>query len=172
MACDCELYTCLDTAPSIVQCGEDIVVLLMATQTGTWTMAVEFNGRQNGYSIDAVQGEYLQLPNVFNEQYKHTIRFYNTSGALVNDTCYTLNAGQIMRNGTYSSPAASGGFSYMDIEAESGATLTLPAGVTAIIIFDGQQSYTQSQFTQVNNIVTMTNGTMFYEGQLITILYI
>ena len=173
MSCNCLDYTCIQLAPSIIQCGDNILTLLMADASGTWVMSYEFNGRWFGQNITVVSGEYIELPPVFNEQYTHTIKFYKTDGSLFNDTCYTLDTAQIM--GISGSPIvpSSGGFNYATIEYEapSGDDIVFALG-TPIVIFDGSQSYTQGQFTYAAGVITMTNGVIFTQGQIITILYV
>lgn len=95
MSCNCETYSCLNVAPTVETCPDAFVVDLVATETGAWIMQYEFNGRWINKSIDVIENVQLSLPNVFNELYKHTIRFYNTDGELVNDTCYTLNTSKV-----------------------------------------------------------------------------
>lgn len=175
MACNCTTYTCLELAPRIVQCDELILTTLVASQTGTWLMKYEFNGSWFGEEIDVTTGQYIELPFVFNENYNHTIEFYNTSDTLFNDTCYTLDTSKILGSPSTSSatsPSSGGGFAYDTVSAEDGDSVTMNAIGTAILLFDGNQSYTQSMFTQVGAVITMTNGVVFYDGQQVTILYV
>lgn len=172
MSCDCETYTCLELAPNVVQCGDDILTLLMANATGTWLMSYEFNGRWYGENIEVTNGEYIELPPVFNEQYDHKIKFYTAAGALFGDTCYTLDTSLLMGSvsGGATSPS-SGGMTYANVTAEEGTTIDFTLG-TPIVIYDGNQSYIQGQFTYSNGVITMTNGVSFYDGQPLTILYV
>lgn len=175
MACNCTTYTCLELAPRIVQCDELILTTLVANQTGTWLMKYEFNGSWFGEEIDVTTGQYIELPFVFNENYNHTIEFYNTSDTLFNDTCYTLDTSKILGSPSTSSatsPSSGGGFAYDTVTAEAGDSVTMNAIGTAILLFDGNQSYTADKFTQVGAVITMTNGVLFYDGQQVTILYV
>lgn len=154
-----------------MQCGESIVTLLQANQTGTWLMKYEFNGNWFGVEIDVTNGQLIELPFVFNENYNHTIEFYNNSDALFNDTCYTLDTSKIVGTPSATSPSSSSGFSYDIVTAEAGDELEMNVAGNAILLFDGNQSYTQDKFTQSGTTITMTDGTTFYDGQRITILY-
>jgi hypothetical protein len=171
MACDCETYTCLEPSPAIVQCGEDISVLLAATETATWLMSVEFNGRWRGVQIDVVNTELLELPNVFNEDYTHTIKFYTAGGALVNDTCYTFNSASVIGTASgVTSPSSSSGLQYATVVADAdGDSFDFALG-TPIVIITSNQSYDEG-WTYDGATVTWTNGNTVYDGQRLTILY-
>jgi hypothetical protein len=170
MACDCEEYLCLEAAPAVVQCGDDITVLLAASATGTWLMSVEFNGRWRGTSIDVVSSELLELPNVFNENYTHKIKFYTAAGALVNDTCYEFNSASVIGTVSPSSPSSSSGLQYATVIADAdGDSFDFALG-TPIVIITSSQSYDEG-WTYDGVAVTWTNGNTVYDGQRLTILY-
>lgn len=137
-------------------------------------MKYEFNGSWFGEEIEVTSGQYIEIPFVFNESYSHTIEFYNTSDTLFNDTCYTLDTSKIIGTPgiSTSSPSSSSGFAYDTVAAEDGDSVTMTAIGTAILLFDGNQSYTADKFTQVGTLITMINGVTFYDGQQVTILYV
>jgi hypothetical protein len=169
MSCDCEEYVCLEPAPAIVQCGDDITVLLAATETATWLMSVEFNGRWRGVMIDVVNTELLELPNVFNENYTHTIKFYTAAGALVNDTCYEFNSASVIGTAAATSPSSSSGLQYATITAEAGTEIGFTLG-TPIVIITSSQSYDDG-WTYDGAVIAWTNGNVMYDGQKVTVLY-
>lgn len=170
MSCNCLEYTCLEPSPAITQCGDNIMVLLAATETGTWLMSVEFNGRWTGTSIDVTDTELLELPNVFNEDYTHTIKFYTAAGALVNDTCYTFNTASIIGSASPSSPAQPSGLQYATLTADAnGDSIDFSLGTPIVVITSGQ-SYDDG-FTWDGSSIVWQNGNTFYDGQKVTILY-
>lgn len=171
MACDCENNACLELAPRVLQCGENIVTLLAADETNTWLMSYEFNGRWFSENIDVVDGEFVELPFVFNEQYSHLLKFYKADGSLFNDTCYTLDTSLLMGSLSSSSSPSSSGFAYANAIGNGTAEVDFVLG-TPIVVFDGTQSYIQGQFTYAAGVITMTNGVVFYDGQPLTILYV
>jgi hypothetical protein len=171
MSCDCESYTCLEPSPAIVQCGEDISVLLAANETATWLMSVEFNGRWRGVQIEVVNTELLELPNVFNENYTHKIKFYTAGGALVNDTCYEFNSASIIGTASgVTSPSSSSGLQYATVTADAnGDSIDFSLGTPIVVITSGQ-SYDDG-FTWNGSTIVWTNGNTFYNGQKVTVLY-
>lgn len=171
MACDCTTYECLNTVINLNQCRETIELVLEADETGSWIYSYEFNERWFGGSVDVVDGENIELPYTFNEHYVHKIKFFKTDGNLLNDTCYTLDTSKIV--GSYSTPTASVQENIFNITVSIGNTFSSSKinGIPVMVVFDGNQSYNRQpdNFTQVGNTVTMTNGVVFYEGQIITV---
>lgn len=88
MACNCETYSCLDV--DFDPCSDGVELPLVADETGTWTVLIEFNGTWVRLSIEVEDGENIVIPNVLNEFYVHTIRLLNTEKELFNDVCYKL----------------------------------------------------------------------------------
>lgn len=172
MSCNCENNACLELAPLILQCGGDIVTLVMSDFTGNVTMSYEFNGRWFGEILPVVSGEVIEIPNVFNESYTHLVKFYKTDTDIINDTCYSLDTSLLMgmSEGNVSSPSDSG-FNYANATGNGTNEVPFLSG-TPIVIFDGNQSYIQGQFTFSAGVITMTNGVVFYDGQPLTILYV
>lgn len=175
MACDCELYECLPVAPNILQCGDDIATTLLADESGIWTMAYEFNNSWFAQSISVTNNEIIELPNVFNENYNHTIKLYKTDGSLFDDTCFVLDSGSLLMSRTVTSPSSSGGAgNYITVEVEAdGSTFEVPAGLTVWLIFPGNQGYVRNvDFTQSGTTITMTNGAYFTAGQQLLLMYL
>ncbi len=94
MSCNCLTYQCLgiDFNP----CSNGVQLPIIADETGSWSVLVEFNGTWIRLSLEVTEGEPIVLPNVLNERYVHTIRLLNSDRELFNDTCYKLMTG----NGT------------------------------------------------------------------------
>lgn len=173
MACDCEVYECLPVAPNILQCGDDIVTTLIADDTAIWTMAYEFNGSWLAESISVTQSQIIELPNVFNERYNHTIKLYTQEGVLFDETCFILDSSQLLRSGTGVTSPSSGTGNYATVTAEAGDTLTIPAGRTVWLIFPNTQGLVRNTtFTQSGTTITMINGDTFYDGQQILYMYL
>lgn len=173
MSCNCENNACLEVAPNIIQCGEDIVTLVMSDYTGSVSMSYEFNGRWFGEIISVVSGQFIEIPNVFNESYTHLVKFYKTNTDIINDTCYSLDTSLLMgvNTGNPSSPSSAGVFHYDNILGNGTDTIPFVGG-TPIVIFDGNQSYIQGQFNYVAGEIIFTNGVIPYDGQPLTILYV
>lgn len=171
MSCNCENNACLELAPNILQCGEDIVTLIMSDYTGNVTMSYEFNGRWIGEVIPVTLGQFIEIPNVFNESYTHLVKFYKTNTTIINDTCYSLDTSLLMGEVSGISSPSSSGFAYANATGNGTDTIPFTLG-TPIIVFDGNQSFIQGQFDYINGEIVMTNGTTFYDGQPLTILYV
>lgn len=177
MACNCLTYECLDVVQQFEDCLSIITLDLEAEETGTIKWQYEFNGRWKGGTVDIVEGENIVLPWVFNEHYTHTINFYNTDGTK-QDICYKLDTRKIA--GSYTDNGGGGtSTKYLNITltdemlSDDGATVTnsLISGRSILLIADGNQIYNRGSFTQAGNSFTMTNGTSYYAGQLITLLF-
>lgn len=171
MSCKCETYTCVSVVPNYEDCLETIELDLAASNTGVYQWEWEFNGKWFGGTVNVTDGENIELPWVFNEFYVHAIRLlYN--GDLVGDTCYLLDTSSIA--GSFTTPSGGGSAgNYLTFEAIDGDTQTNAdiAGRTIILISDGSQIYNVSQFTQNGNSFVMTNGVLFYAGQVLTLIF-
>ena len=179
MACNCLTYTCLDVIQQYNNCPEFLTLRLVAPATGTYSWQYEFNGMWKGGTIDTTISENIVLPYVFNERYVHTIKFYDTDGTLLNDTCYKLDTSQIA--GTYTTPVV-GESNYLNVTITAGmlslndeqqqvVTIEAIDGRTIIFVADGNQLYNVASFTQDGNAFTLINGAVFYVGQVITLLF-
>lgn len=158
MPCNCPSYTCLQIAPNVLQCGDDIVTMLLADATGTWLMRYEFNNRWYGENIDLTDGEVIEIPYVFNEFYTHTIQFYRPDQTLYEDTCFTLDTRQLMGI----APASSGGGGDSGVKmgtveiTEYTSTFEVPARRTVWVIFPGNQGLGRyTDFTQSGTTITL-----------------
>lgn len=86
MACGCETYNCVDVW--VNPCNTGTFLGIEATETGTYTALVEFNGNYKKLGIQADEGdEMVILTSVLNEQYTHELRLTSPSGV---QTCYKL----------------------------------------------------------------------------------
>lgn len=93
MSCACTTYECLDVDYN--PCSEGVLLPLVANQTGTWILMVEFNDLWMWYDIAVELGEDIVIPTrALNEQYTHTIRLRDSLGDIFNDTCYKLKTQQ------------------------------------------------------------------------------
>lgn len=169
MACDCTIYECLETVINLADCPDEIELVLEADETGVWIFSYEFNGRWFGGSIDVVDEENITVPFVFNEHYIHLIKFFKADGSLLNDTCYKLDTSKIVGNYTTATVTEENIF---NVTVSAGNTFTSSKinGRAVMIVDDGQQAYNNTTFTQSGNTGTMTNGAVFYEGQIITLI--
>jgi hypothetical protein len=138
-------------------------------------MKYEFNGRWFGREISVTNAQVVELPSVFNEQYVHTVQFYNSAAELVNSMCYTLDTAAIATVATLS-PLQPGGNTgmYMTVEVESdGVDVEVPAGRTVWLIFMGNQAWVRDvDFTQSGTTITIINGSTVLAGQILLMMYL
>lgn len=178
MSCNCEAYACLEVLREYDNCREFLTVVLPSPVTGTIQWEYEFNGMWKGGNIDVTEGQNIVLPWVFNEYYVHDIKFY-VNGELLNDTCYRLDTSKIP--GSYATPATTESKSLnvtltadmLSFDDEGNQVVTMPAigSRTILLIADGNQIYNIASFSQSGTSFTMTNGAVFYAGQIITLLF-
>jgi len=179
MACDCTTYTCLEVVQNFSDCPDTVeldlaVPSLDPAESYVWTFLYEFNGIWKGGSIDVTTGENIEFPWVFNENYIHLIKIYEADGTLFNDTCYKLDTSKIA--GNYTEPTDLREEYVFNVTVSAGSTFSSSKinGRNVMVVYDGNQSYNRQpdNFTQPSgsNTVTMTNGVVFYEGQIITVI--
>lgn len=171
MSCNCETYTCLPVAPALLQCGDNILTSLLAESTTNYIMQYEFNGMWKGVEISVAQGEPIEIPNIFNEQYTHLVKFIKPDGDLYENTCYKLDTSKLTYEaGASSSPYTPSGFSYTTVTVtEDGVIIPFVLG-QPVVVMDGTQGYI-SGFTWDGAEIEMTNGVLVHDGQTIGIFY-
>lgn len=87
MSCNCQVTTCINlrSNPCLAYCELDII----ATESGIWSASIEFSGAWIDFTFEVAAGKKIVIPNtIINEQYKHTLAIYDSSGNLFNNTCY------------------------------------------------------------------------------------
>lgn len=177
MACNCTVYDCLPVAPVIMQCGSSITTLLLADATETWKVKYEFNGLQKGFTISVVNNTPIVLPNNFNEFYNHVVEFIRADNTVYEETCFTLNTADLILNvgsvvNEPSAPLLPMTFTVEEIAAD-GAQFTVPSGITVWAIFPGNQGWGRNEdFTQLGNVITITNGSTVSVGQSLLLFYV
>lgn len=90
MPCECENTECLEVV--IDRCEEDITLPLLADETETWRVVIEFNGISISNYVEVTDGESIVIPNNLNENYRHTLKIYDADDNLFNDTCYIIHS--------------------------------------------------------------------------------
>lgn len=89
MACTECLGTPVCLEAYVNPCSTGTYIGLVATETGTWTMRLEFNGVWKYFGVEVVEGEEIAiLTSLLNEKYVHQLKVYNTANELVD--CYKL----------------------------------------------------------------------------------
>ncbi len=88
MNCDCSTTTCIEL--TVLPCATTVALPLTATETGTWTAALEFAGTVQRFPVGVTITQPIVVPNHFNEAGTHTLRLYKNAGALFAGTCYTI----------------------------------------------------------------------------------
>lgn len=154
MPCECTIYECLNVLSS--NCDE-IVLDLVADETGIWTMRYEFDEFWFQRDIDVTSGDPILIPNVFNEKYKHTIEFYDVEGEKFNDTCYTLDTSRLpLNSGSGNVPTPSNAVDYLAYIVVSGTPsdglVDIGNGVMGKEIAEGTESFTDSRL--IGKLVT------------------
>lgn len=173
MACDCETYVCLSTVPDFSDCPDTIELVLEATETATWIWEWEFNGKWFGGYIDVTNGENIELPFVFNENYIHQIKFTKADGTLFNDTCYKLDTSTIAGNYTAASSGTSSEYIIEVTIAADGSAFTsslIASRTVMVIITNGTSKIRTADFTQSSNTITFVNGDTVVIGQKATLI--
>lgn len=87
MSCDCETYIvkCVEVNP----CNTGSYIGIDATETGTWTGKIYFNGAVKKFGVEVTEGEEIAiLTSLLNENYVHEFKLYDTVNDLVG--CYKL----------------------------------------------------------------------------------
>lgn len=174
MPCDCTTYACLNTVINLTDCPDEIELVFPATETGSWIFSYEFNGVWKGESIDVVDTENVVLPWVFNENYIHVIKFFDSEGDLLNDTCYKLDTSKIVGNYTTAATVTEENIFNVTVGAGSTFSSSKINGRPVMVVLDGNQSYNRQpdNFTQADgsNTVVMVNGVSWLAGTVITVI--
>jgi hypothetical protein len=160
MSCDCLEYICLDVIYN--PCSEGAELAIEATETGTWSADLYFNGVPTQFSFGVTQGENIVIPTEFlNEYYTHEFRLYNGAGTLL--ACYQLKARYSNNAGEFTPiPPTPDGLQAKTFTG-NGTDTQVFTGVGHIIeITIPNQIYTESDFVQTGESVTMDDGVTFY----------
>lgn len=119
MSCECTgTPICLEAWVNV--CNVGTLIGLEATQTGTWTMRLEFNGAWTYFGVEVEEGEEIAiLTSLLNENYVHQLRVYNVTGGLVG--CYKLKTYySASASGAPVPPVASGSWDWITLEVAGG----------------------------------------------------
>lgn len=132
---------------------------------------VEFNGSNLRRVVAVTNGEPITVPNIFNLDYTHSIKFYTPAGAVLNDTCYKLHTMPTIFPNASDTVDASPAPVNVTADADS-ATLTSSEmeDKTVIAFLTDQQSY-NTNFTQTGDELTRTDGGSFSDGQTVTLIF-
>lgn len=92
MPCPCSSYVRIANDP----CANPLVLQeVVADATETWRAEIEFNGlKKCEVTMEVVDGQPVQLPNVLNEVYTHEMRIFRADGSQVG--CYWIG-GPVIR---------------------------------------------------------------------------
>lgn len=73
-------------------CSNYIQLPIRATETGVWTLIIEFDNQLFRKAIDVANNEFIVVQrDVFNENFVHRLWIYKTNGTLFNDgNCYHI----------------------------------------------------------------------------------
>lgn len=160
MACECTSFECLEAIFN--PCSEGVELAIEATETGTWSADLYFNGVPTQFSFGVTYGENIIIPTEFlNEYYTHEFRLYNGAGTLVG--CYHLKSRMVSNAGEFTPiPPYSDQPSAKTFDGNGTDTQTFSGiGDPIFRISIGNQVYLQ-EFTQVGETIIMDDGVLFY----------
>lgn len=109
------------------------------------------------------------------ENMEQPVRFFEIADAPpLNAMSYFIGVGADNKDYKFTPAQLAAYFAPFDVVAEAGDTVTLPvaySGRRIIQINDGAQMLNSSRFSQPlgDDTATMTDGTTFYDGQILTI---
>lgn len=173
MSCECENIECLRV--SVSPCATGVSTGLTASETGSWTGIIEFNGIETTFSFTVISGQDIIIPNSnINENYRHLLRLYNSRGILFNGTCYTLNT--FINNISPVAFPAYEIFEYHVTIAGNSITNTHFGDGEILLLVTDAQDYNTAFFTQSGATITSKNDgddnplLSFYVGQTITVI--
>lgn len=72
-------------------CDQQIKTGLTANVTGNWKYQAEFAGALIQGDFEATAGEEIIIDNVFNENYVTNIKFFDPSGVIFENKCYSFS---------------------------------------------------------------------------------
>lgn len=173
MACGCDNITCIEVFFN--PCGEGAELPIEANETGTWTIRIEFNGFWKASSFGVTDNENIVIPvELLNENYKHTAKIYDSTGLLVNDTCYTIKSIALMDSPDYPViPPTDCCPIDVDITID-GSSFTdsrLEGKLVAYITYNGQ-SYNSPFWSKPEASDTLTSTMLsFVSGDIVTVTF-
>lgn len=87
MACNCELYDCLEV--KVNGCAD--ILIPIELPLGIYNFEFEFSGSIFTSTVDvSIIGAAVLPANALNENYTYTLKIFDEANNLVNNTCYTL----------------------------------------------------------------------------------
>lgn len=169
MACDCETVTnvCIFVNP----CNDGTGIGITATETGTYTARLEFNGVYRQFGVQATEGEEISiLTSLLNESYTHKLTLISPT----NETnCYTLSTSIGLGVSGYPTPSTTDNmwqwYSIEDISGNDVESDYLKGEVSPIIWVNGQDI----DWAEQGIIHTAATGTLNFvavggiEGKLV-----
>jgi len=166
MGCICESYQCLTIRYNPCSAGAQLNIV--ATETGIWSAQVEFNGVWFDQQFEVVDGEKIVVNNIFNPNYIHEVRIFDSEEVLVG--CY--KADTIMAVDTTYTPTLSGDVQdYSILFTQSGNVTEYQNNdlIGATILDITIDSINQSLYTFDNTTGTITID--IFDNQSVFILY-
>lgn len=166
MPCTCENNECIDVF--LDPCACIINTGLVADGSGTWKMVYDFNGTPVRTDIDVANGLPISVPNVFNENYKTTVRFYKPDNTIFNDTCYKFNIMLTVFTNGCNGVVTENVFNVVIAETGNSFSSVKITGEVMTISYNGQD-YNSPFFTQNGTEITSTGTITFTEGDIVTV---
>jgi hypothetical protein len=168
MCNDCLSTTCIDLYVS--PCDEGIDIGIPAPETGDYTIYLDFNGASKVLAIQGTEGDNFILPNVMIAPAIYSIKIYNDTSELVNDTCYKAHTKLALGVGNNLNPNPSVGAKkiiVVDVDGDSFTNSFFGLHNIIEIVTSNQAYLIDVDFTQSGSTITWINGNLFYNGQTI-----
>lgn len=167
MACKCETYTCVEAR--LNPCSEGMQLDYEATETGNWKGVLYFQDTSTEFAFGVTAGDPIVVPTeLFNENYTHELRVYNTAGDL--EVCLHVKTIIDQNAGNYPVipivPSGLGGKEYNGNDLDTQVFPELN-GRTLLTISMGGQEYTSDFFTQSGTSVTWLVEGMLFTGKIV-----
>jgi len=169
MSCECANMVCVDVFLS--PCAATIQLPVTADETAVWNMAFEFNGSQFVTSVPVYVNQPIVIPNRFNEQYTHVLRFYRPDNTVFLNTCFKLTTmPTVFAPASVPAPAAKETYALPMFQTTEAADYVIPALHNAEILSIEVEEFTATaSFNNITNTLTITSD--FGPGQSVKILY-
>lgn len=168
MACVSEII-CLG---EFCSCGNEIELPLIAELTGNYTLYATFNGVRLVRNLTTIEGQNINIPNIFNENYTHEFYLVGPNGEILGDTHYSLSTVFCLNIDT-DMPEDNLPISII-VVADAGVSLIdnrlVGRIVTAYIINDISKN-TDFNKPINSNTLTLLNGNIFEQNAVVTILF-
>jgi len=168
MSCPaCTINECINLY--VNPCDTGINTGIVLTESGNYTVRIEFNGAFKTSVIAVVADEPIVLPNTLNSSYLHVMTIFDSDGELVNDTCYKLNMHMTLGMGNNITPNPEAGANKLiivDVDGQEYTDAFFALHEIQAISTENQTYLRDVGFTQSGATITAISFG-FFNGQTI-----